>query len=137
MSAIIQLAELAARWTIEVDTTFGCALWTGRTDRRDGRALVWRGRTPVVAYRAVYVAEVGPIKDELVLDHLCRRPHCVAPHHLEPVTPNENEKRKSWAYRARRTTCPQGHDMKLNAATTPEGGRVCRQCNREAQGERT
>ncbi len=137
MSGIVQLAELAARWPIEVDTTFGCALWTGRRDKRDGRALVWRGKTPTVAYRAVYTAEVGPIGDGLVLDHLCRRPHCVAPHHLEAITQSENEKRKSLRYRARRQLCAFGHDLRPNAAITPEGGRVCRACNRQALGETT
>lgn len=132
--SVIQLAKLAARWPVEVDSMFGCALWMGPKDKRDGRALVWRGRTPTVAYRAVYTAEVGAIGDELVLDHLCRRPQCVAPHHLEPVTQNENEKRKSWRYRARRQLCPAGHDLNLNGAVTPEGGRVCRACNREAMG---
>lgn len=38
--------------------------------------------------------------------------------------------------RARRTTCPKGHDLKLHGVVTPEGGKVCRQCNREALGEK-
>ena len=116
-----------------VDPVFACWLWTGRTDKRDGRAIVWRGKAPIVAYRVVYELERGPIADGLVLDHLCRRPHCVAPHHLEPVTQRENLLRKSWRYRAKRTKCPQGHDLKLNGIVTPEGGRVCRLCNREAK----
>jgi hypothetical protein len=132
---MIQLVELAERWPVEVDRTFACALWTGARDKRDGRALVWRGKTPTVAYRAVYTAEVGPIGDGLVLDHLCRRPSCVALHHLEPVTQSENEKRKNWRYRARRQLCMNGHNLTLNGAITPEGGRVCRACNREALGE--
>lgn len=120
-------------WT--VDPIFGCWLWTGRADKRDGRAIVWRGKSPVSAQRAVYEDRVGPIPEGLELDHLCRRPHCVAPHHAEPVTRSENEKRKSLSYRARRTKCPKGHDM-TTAAVTHEGGRVCRTCNREAQGAR-
>ena len=134
MSGIILLADLAQRWPIEVDRTFACALWTGRKDKRDGRALVWRGKTPTAAQRAVYEAEVRPIPEGMELDHACRRPQCVAPHHAEPVTRAENERRKSWRRRARQTTCPRGHDMQLNAATTPEGGRTCRVCNREALG---
>lgn len=137
MSGIILLGELAQRWSISIDRTFGCALWTGRKDKRDGRALIWRGRKPVQAQRAVYEAEVGPIPDGHELDHQCRRPHCVAPHHAEPVTRSENEKRKSWSYRARRAKCPRGHDLSINAALTPEGGRVCRTCNREAIGEKS
>lgn len=134
---MISLAELAKRWPVAIDRTFGCAIWTGKTDRRDGRALVWRGKHPYQAQRAVYEAEVGPIGAELALDHLCRRPHCVAPHHAEPCTKDENEKRKSWRYRVRRQRCPNGHELATNASVTPEGGRVCRACNREALGVTT
>lgn len=122
----------AANWPVSVDPVFGCWLWTGRTDRRDGGALVWRGKHPYAAYRVVFEAEVGDIGAELVLDHLCRRRMCVAPHHLEPVTKDENEKRKMWRYRAKRTTCPRGHALATSAIVTPEGGRVCRECNHEA-----
>lgn len=130
---------MSSQYSWTVDPIFACWLWTGRTDKRDGRAIIWRGKSPVSAQRAVYEDNVGPIPDGKELDHMCRRPACVAPHHAEPVTREENEKRKSWKYRARRTTCPKGHDLKLNAATTPEGGRVCRQCNRDAinKGETT
>jgi hypothetical protein len=53
---------------------------------------------------------------------------------LQLAQRSENEKRKSWRYRAKRTTCPKGHDLKLHGVVTPEGGRVCRQCNRDTQG---
>lgn len=122
----------ASDWSVEVDPVFGCWRWTGYRDKRDGRALVWRGRTPAVAYRVVYEAEVGPVPEGMVLDHVCRRPDCVAPHHLEAVTKDENERRKLWRYRQRRAACPRGHDMASNRALTPEGGVTCRQCNREA-----
>lgn len=126
-------------WTL--DPVFGCHLWTGKVDKRDGRALIWRGKHPYAAAIAVYELEVGPVPvdsdgNKLPIDHLCRRPPCVAPHHFEPVTKDENEKRKSWRYRARRTRCPRGHDLKLLAIVTPEGGRVCRQCNRDAEASR-
>lgn len=124
----------AADWPVEVDAVYSCWLWTGRRDRRDGRAIVWRGKSPIVAYRVVYEAEVGPVPDGLSLEHWCRRPHCVAPHHLEPVDQSENEKRKLWRYRARMAKCKAGHDLNVNRALTPEGGVTCRTCNREAMG---
>ena len=43
----------------------------------------------------------------------------------------ENLLRKSWKYVAKRTKCPQGHSMQF-ALVTPEGGRLCRSCTREA-----
>lgn len=119
-------------WT--VDPVFGCWLWTGALDKRHGYPLVWRGRRPSSAQRLVYEDAIGPVAAGLELDHLCRRRLCVAPHHSEPVTRAENELRKSWAYRARRARCPRNHDLRLHAIITPEGGRVCRQCNRDQQG---
>jgi hypothetical protein len=112
---------------IEVDPIFGCHIATGRRDR-DGYAF--HGSTR--AHIAAWTREHGPVPDGKVLDHLCRRRACCAPHHLEAVTQSENERRKSWAYRSRIARCPRGHDLRTNAILTPEGGRVCRQCNREA-----
>lgn len=111
----------------ELDPVFGCELATGRLDH-DGYS--YHGKTR--GHIAAWTSANGAVPDGMVLDHLCRRRHCRAVHHLEPVTQSENEKRKSWRYRARRTACPRGHALKLNAIVTPEGGRVCRQCNREA-----
>ena len=119
-------------WT--VDPIFGCFIWSGRVDKRDGRALVWRGKTPYAAQRAVYEAHVGPIAEGMELDHTCRNPQCVAPHHAEPVTRPENEKRKNLRYRMKLTTCKAGHDLRVNKAITPNGGITCRICNREALG---
>lgn len=112
----------------ERDPIFGCLLATGRKDR-DGYAWHGKSRAHIVAWVAVHHS----IADGMELDHLCRRRHCVALHHLELVTRAENEKRKSWRYRARRTHCPRGHELASNGIVTPEGGRVCRQCNRDAE----
>ncbi len=51
-----------------------------------------RGR-PVLAHRAMYEQEVGPIPLGLHIDHLCRQPACINPAHLEPVTHAENLRR--------------------------------------------
>lgn len=111
---------------------FGCDLVTHRLDR-DGYAFHGGSRAHIVAY----VQAHGPVPDGLVLDHLCRRRNCKAVHHLELVTQSENEKRKSWRYRSRRVLCSRGHELAKHRVITPEGGIVCRECNREAQGART
>ena len=111
----------------ERDPIFGCELATGRRDR-DGYAFHGRTRAHIAAWTAAH----GPLEPGIELDHLCRRRHCVALHHLEPITRSENERRKSWAYRARRLLCPRGHDLQAARVVTPEGGIVCRTCNREA-----
>lgn len=110
------------------DPIFGCDLVTTKLDA-DGYAYHGRSRAHLVAWIAAH----GPIAPGLELDHLCRRRHCRALHHLEPVTRQENERRKSWRYRVRRKLCPRGHDLERNRVVTPEQGIVCRQCNRDNQ----
>ncbi len=110
------------------DPIFSCRLWTGKLDR-DGYGFHGRTRAHIRAW----VDANGPIAEGLEVEHMCRRRHCIALHHLELVTRSENEKRKSWRYRAKRKTCPRGHDLTANRAVTPEGGIVCRECNREAK----
>jgi len=114
-----------------VDPVFKCHRWTGKLGG-NGRPVVWRGRTPVNAYKLAYEAAFGPVKDGMQLDHLCRRatgPNaCINPQHLEPVTPHENALRKAWSYRCKRRQCAKGHDMST-AMVTPEMGRLCRTCH--------
>lgn len=114
---------------IERDDAFGCHLYVGKLDK-DGYGF--HGRTRV--HTKAWVDANGPVKDGMELDHTCRRRHCCAIHHLELVTRSENERRKSWKYRARLKTCARGHSLS-DAIVTPEGGRVCRTCNREAEGQ--
>jgi HNH endonuclease len=81
----------------------GCWLWTGQVNesgyghfrRRDGRT--------VKAHRFAYETARGPIPEGLTLDHLCGRPRCVRPTHLEPVTNAENLRRRHARQRAART----------------------------------
>jgi hypothetical protein len=112
----------------------GCWIWQKHTDKRDGRALTWRGNKPYAAYKEVYEKEVGPVPDGLVLDHGCAVPQCVAPHHLAPVTKSENEKRKRFRHRIKQTRCPAGHDLTLHRIITGiRSGTVCRLCNHESE----
>lgn len=108
----------------ERDPIFGCELATSRLDK-DGYAFHGRSR----AHIAAWVAINGAVPDGKVLDHLCRRRHCSAHWHLEPVTQSDNERRKSWRARARRERCARDHDLRVQGIVTPEGGIVCRQCN--------
>jgi hypothetical protein len=105
---------------------FGCWLWEGKRTR-DGYGL----DGSQLAHRAHWERVHGPLLPNVVLDHLCRRRNCIAIHHLDPVKQSENERRKAWRNRLR-THCRNGHDLAIYSVITPEGGRVCRQCNRDA-----
>lgn len=109
------------------DPVYGCELATGRLDR-DGYAYHGRSRAHIVAW----MRAGRQLADEHELDHLCRRRNCCALHHLEAVTRSENERRKSWRYRARRERCAAGHELRLTRVVTPERGVVCRACNLSA-----
>ena len=110
-----------------------CWLWTGMT--RSGYGRIWRGpRRFQGAHRVAYELLRGTIPHGLEIDHLCRKPLCVNPVHLEAVSHRENLLRGNGqpARNARKTHCKRGH--LFDAANTyvfPKGGRMCRQCRQD------
>lgn len=81
------------------DDPDGCWTWLGRIDD-DGYGRYG----PHLAHRAVYQIMVGPIPDGHDLDHNCVNRLCVRPmdgEHTEPVTHEENIRRRDEAARAR------------------------------------
>ena len=70
----------------------GCWLWRGATSHTGHGVYQGHG-----AYRIAYEWMVGTVSDGMVIDHLCRVPACVNPHHLEPVTQATNMKRAAIA----------------------------------------
>jgi hypothetical protein len=126
---------------ITVDEQTGCWLWTGRIDP-NGYARFQRGvGLSPLAHRYSYEEFVGPIPDEMELDHVrahgCVHRHCVNHAHLEPVTRLENVVRGDSfaAVNARKTTCDNGHPFagrNVKNITRPDGRRerVCLECKR-------
>jgi hypothetical protein len=116
---------MTAAWPVEIDAAFGCELWSGALTPNGYPRMGDRSS----AHRVAYERERGPIAIGLVLDHLCRRPRCVAVEHLEPVTKDENERRKSMRYRLQRARCARGHALnETTRIVTPEMGVLCRTC---------
>jgi predicted SprT family Zn-dependent metalloprotease len=103
-----------------------CIEPTGRKDRF-GYVHIGSRLAHVIAWEQAK----GQVPDGLELDHLCRNTSCSRIAHLEPITREENERRKTWRYRAKRGVCPQGHPLSSNRVVTKQGGIVCRQCCRE------
>jgi hypothetical protein len=126
------------RFMRHVQVEGDCLVWTSTyagTKSRHG--TFWPGlgdgRRKVYAHRWIYEQLVGPIPEDMELDHRrdlgCRGPGCVKPAHLEPVTPDENSRR------ARLSMCRAGkHDLSdpMNVNWDRQGRRRgCKVCNQE------
>jgi hypothetical protein len=125
---------LEERFWAKVNKTETCWLWTGASSQLGYGRLWVNGKWPQ-AHRLAYEWLVGPIPPGLVLDHLCRRPACVNPTHLEPVTQRENVARGVGpqvvsAMRQAQTHCKRGHEFTEANTYMYRGSRCCRTCNK-------
>jgi len=67
-----------------------CLVWRGGVQSKGyGATTNGRGGT-MLAHRAAWEQEHGPIADGLTVDHLCGNKLCVNTEHMELVTPGEN-----------------------------------------------
>ena len=90
-------------------------LWKG-SPGGNGYGKTWQDGRTLLAHRFVYEKLRGQIPKGLHIDHLCRRPMCVNPSHLEPVTAAVNKRR--------------GIGMKLTTAQVSNMKRALRTCKR-------
>lgn len=149
-SAVFGDPRLPARfWAkVRIHPVTGCWEWTGGNSgsttapygrirvgsRKDGT----RRKTP--AHRYAYERLIGPIPDDLPLDHFrfagpgspCVGPACVWPAHTRPATHHENVLRSTGpaARNLSKKCCPQGHAYDRVDGL---GYRYCRKCVNEAQ----
>lgn len=92
----------------------GCWTWVGNRIWNGYGQWNRNGKT-ILAHRALYETERGPVPMGLQLDHLCRNRDCVNLDHLEPVTARIN---------THRGNAPAGKECQENAL--PPGARTRR-----------
>jgi len=135
MSRRIPIVDrLMARVEVEAG---GCWIWTGAV-AGGGYGIIGtndvtpRGNPrPAYVHRVAYEHFVGPIKEGLEIDHLCRTRRCVNPEHLEAVTHSENQRRgqSPCGENARAEKCKHGHAFDTKNTRVRDGKRSCRRCD--------
>lgn len=116
----------------------GCITWNGRINKRGyGRFQPASRRGVVPAHHVAWVlaGHERPADVDLVVDHLCQNPLCMAVPHLEWVTALENQRRID----LRRLRCRRGiHDWHNQVAFFPfeSRSRTCFACEANPPGRR-
>lgn len=128
------------RFWSKVEKTDDCWWWMRSTDSHGYGQFGNRG-----AHRVAYEWEFGPVPPGLELDHTChtedescrggrcQHRRCVNPHHMEPVTPTENQYRSRASVsgiNAAKTHCIRDHEFTPENTRIVAGKRICQTCKR-------
>jgi hypothetical protein len=119
--------EILRRTTVR---TSGC--WEARAIDRDGyaRQVSVQGRLKKL-HRLSYEYFIGPFDPSLNIDHLCKNKRCCNPWHLEPVSIQENIKRRTLVLSP---VCKRGHHYTpentaiITNKKTGTSHRACKRC---------
>lgn len=114
-----------------------CLVFTGQQSP-DGYGMIRINRRHQMVHRYMWQTLVGPIPDDMQLDHLCRNEACWWSDHLRIVTAKVNTlaSYNPASMNSKRTHCIYGHEF-TDANTYRNGGRrSCRQCNNRRTRER-
>ena len=112
----------------------GCWDWIGLPrNKNTTRGVFYYKYKHYSAYKFIYEQIYGSVPDGLTLDHLCGRPVCVNPKHLEAVTQAENVRR----YNEKITHCPRGHEYKnIPKWAAKRNRKYCNPCHAIRESER-
>lgn len=82
--------DLPENMRSKIAVTGDCWFWTGARNKRGyGSTSNGKGGS-VLAHRRAYELLVAPIPGGMTIDHMCLRPRCINPEHLQVVTVAEN-----------------------------------------------
>lgn len=115
-----------------------CWIWTGSVGSSGYGKVTGEPHAPgvkapdLLTHRVVWEHHYGPIPDGLQLDHLCGVIRCCNPDHLEPVTHEENQRRRA----ERITHCKHGHAYTEANTRHTSNGRECRTCHADRERHR-
>ncbi len=85
------------RLLAKTDRRGACWQWNGAKRRSNSKltyGMLWNNGQTRSSHRVAFEIFVGPVPQGMTLDHLCSNPLCVNPAHLEPVTLQENIRRR-------------------------------------------
>jgi hypothetical protein len=129
-------ASIEDRFFSHVDSHGVCWEWTSAVikDSNYGVFNLGQGQGTVLAHRWAWEYLVGPIPDDLQVDHQCRNHPCVNPDHFELVLQPINMARGNCpsARNARKTQCPKcGGPYTAQIVKGVHVGRYCAPCQAE------
>lgn len=111
-----------------------CWVWSLYVNSDGYGTLTFAGRHGLLAHRVMYELSAGLIPEGITVDHVCFNRACVNPDHLRLLSHSENAGNQRSSYL---TECVKGHlfddrNTYLRPASSRNGRRSCRTCNREA-----
>lgn len=104
--------------------TADCLIGEGNVDAK-GYARIRIGKQMVLAHRAVYEAQYGPIPEGSEVHHECRCRRCMNPHHLALLPAGAHK-----GLHSTKEFCCRGHRLSETRHLSPNGTVKCAECHR-------